>query len=154
MSQTLLLISGYFLAALVGLIVVWRTSKKVVKAIDDNDVPLAPKPEFLRVAGRLISKDEWSDEVLEKVKKDYFFRPSAGKQFMFLQDVTMTCPKGEPTTHRVGIVCKSADLARSLAERMPKTRAEANCDTCGKKAHTSARSIVWEGEFNSWDGAL
>jgi len=154
-----LALAGMITFVLAAFLVAWRASASVASAGAEAalvlDKPTSPEQAstFLRVAGRTIDSREWSPEVLEQVKKDYF-RPAAAKQFISVLDVTSTCPKAHPNRNRVAVISKSATIARSISERLAFGRAEIFCEECGKKGKLTAQSEVWSGQFDTWDGAL
>jgi len=111
------------------------------------------KTRFLRVGGRVIDADKWSPEVLEQVRQQYF-RPIAAKQFLSVIDLTTTCPMSHGSRERIALVGRSTKVVDTLIDALSKTRAELNCHECGKKSKLSAKSVVWQGQMENWDGAM
>lgn len=129
----------------------------VVTLPETSLMPPAPRQKIYRVAGRNIAESDWSPEVLEQIRAEYF-RPPAKKQYLVLVDVTMTCPgnkhEGTALMERIAFVAKTAKFAHLLSDAIPKTHAKMSCPECGKQAHLSGRSVSWEGSFENWDGAM
>lgn len=113
-----------------------------------------PPAQLIRLGGQLIDAAGWPDEVIERIRKEYLL-PSRGDDFLYRLDMTGTCPSRHITTYRVGIFAENGEMAKEVADAMPKARLQFTCgeDGCQRRSLVSGRTIVFSGPFNTWDGA-
>lgn len=111
-----------------------------------------PPGQLLQVGGRLLDSREWSPEVIEKLKAE-FFMPSLKNAFLIRMDITGSCPEQHLTTERVGIFCNKTDIAKKVSEDLNKMRISLMCKECGKPSKVSGRRVAWQGPLSEWDGA-
>lgn len=116
--------------------------------------PKPVPPNFIRVAGRLIDTNDFTPEVLEKIREEYRFSKPAKKSYLVITDLTATCPGKHIQHERIGLFGRDPDVSGKLSERIVWSRSEVPCMECGKKAKLTARSLHWQGDFETWDGAL
>lgn len=117
------------------------------------EVP-APKPEQLvQIGGRLLNVSEWSPELVEALKKE-FFMPSCKDAYLMRVDLSGGCPEGHTTTERVGVFTRKGDFSKKIADDLNKIRLQIPCKECGKPAKITGRRTAWQGDLGTWDGAV
>lgn len=111
------------------------------------------QPDFIKVGGRFLDREDWSPEVLEQIKAEYDFPAPVKDACLVRVDLAATCPEQHTSMERVGIIARTATIAAKFADVLHKSRVQINCLECGKQCTVSGKSEVWNGVLSKWDGA-
>jgi len=146
------------LALLAGaVVIVFLSMSSVLSWSSQKSQKASPPPEvagqFIRVGGRTIDSRDWSPVAIDGIRKGYF-RPTLAGMRVVVLDLTATCARGHATSERVVLVARNSTLATELHSGILRSRADINCTDCGKRAHLSAKAVIWEGPSEEWDGSV
>lgn len=114
---------------------------------------VSPSANLVQVGGRLLDISQWSPELVEALKNEYFM-PSCKDAYMMRVDLSAGCPEGHTTTERVGVFTKSGDLTNKITEDLNKIRIIVTCKQCGKPARITGKRVAWQGDLGTWDGVI
>lgn len=109
---------------------------------------------LMRIGGHLIDVGDWPDEVIEKIRKDYLLPPATERLFIARVTLSAVCPARHSSQHNVGLMAESAEMARAMADGMPKARIGVNCPECGRQATVTGKHVYFAAPMSQWDGAL
>lgn len=141
-------------SAYVALLFLFGTSSgALITALLLRKKKLVP-PHFVRLGGRMVDEKEFSPEMFEKIRAEYNFAPPAKAQHLAIVDLTSTCALQHASRERIAVFGRNFDIVNRITMGLPKSRAELNCTECGKLGALTSKSIVWQGSFAQWDGAL